>query len=137
MAAESPHSRGESSLSKQGKTALAAVLIVVCVASVWRLLTRPGPGGRKPASPELTWKCSQCGEVFEARMGSGPSGGSAPLCPKCRAAARRLIHFHCTQCGHEFDHLIAPSAEGAMAEPLTCPKCKDKRVLPDELFKKR
>jgi DNA-directed RNA polymerase subunit RPC12/RpoP len=116
------------------RTVLTAALVVLCAGLLWRLACRGE--AKTPRPPRLKWTCPKCGKEFDARP-AAPGSGEPVVCPECQAAAKRLIHYHCTRCGHEFDLEVEPGQEGAMAQPLTCPKCGDKRILPDALYQKK
>jgi len=119
-------------LSESHKSVVFAIVILLGLVAGLRTACRGSWG--KPREPVLEWKCPKCGEVYKSRS-AGAGRSLSSLCPKCEAEAQRLIRFHCTRCGHVFEHTVQVGQEGATRTPIVCPKCKDKRVLPDTIGK--
>ena len=123
-------------MSAKRDVSIAVAVIVLGVVAARSLVLRMTP--ERPPKPVLRWKCTACGDAFQAELAGSDAEVRSDLpavpkakCPQCSGEARRLIHYRCSDCSQEFDHLLVPAADGK--EPsVACPHCQSSLATPAE-----
>ena len=122
-------------MGSASKIGLAVVLIAAIGLCVWGVVRSVGQ--EEAPKPVLGWKCSKCGEQFEAeREGDLSSAFSESdafpqrTCPKCQGVAYRLAPYRCTKCDHEFALWLAPDPKTGRGPTYKCPKCGNRQIAP-------
>ena len=122
-------------MSSASKIGLVAVLIAAIGLSVWWVARSVKP--EKAPMPTLGWKCSQCGERFQADLEQDAEAAFSETdafpklaCPKCKADAYRVVAYRCTKCKHDFELTLAPDPKTGQPPRFVCPKCGDRRISP-------
>ncbi|MFC1805575.1 hypothetical protein ACFL09_01175 [Planctomycetota bacterium] len=119
-----------------GKKVGAAVLLIAVIgACVWWVVRSMAP--EAAPKPVLGWKCSKCGESFDADLVEDAEAAYSETdsfpklaCPKCQGEAYRLVSYRCTKCKAEFELTLGPDPATGKPPTFACPKCRDKRIAP-------